>query len=615
MSNAIKRRYWAALASAVIATGLAIVWHWSALSRPLTHTIGWPGDNLAYVWLIHRFGQVVFAGEPLWFDRYSYYPVGYDMTVIESTLSNIILAFPIAALFGPVAGYNAVLLLSFALTALGMTLWVGHFVRNVWVAAVIGIASAFLPYRIAHLPGHLPLMATQWMPLCLFGVERYLATRRTRWALFSGLTFALNGLASWYYLVFLGILLPVYTTLRLRHVTRLDSGRLMRDLALGAAVAVLPILPVAFPYLEAVRAEQRARSLAEILAYSISPTDLVTLSVRHPLWGEWAKASLTIAEKQNIAEHVVMPGYLVLIAALCGVVLSRRRRAAFVLTAVAILSMVSAMGPLLVDHTRQPVRVTLPSPLGQWVQRVAATDAASAVLGEEITAQIHSHSTVVVLPYALVYQLPGLSSIRSVGRFAVLMNLALLALAGLGVEALALRLTRAVGTWRFRSFGRLTAALGIVFLGITLLEYWQKPYLSVDLSPRPIDRWLLERPGGALLELPFRYLIQRRAFLAHIHHKHPLVLGLGGSFPPSIDAERRRIINALPHPDSVQALCTWDTRFILVHTAGIVRADERKHWIETMRSLEQAKLQTEIDGILVYELTGCSTTRPMLLSR
>lgn len=602
----MKRR--AALASAMITIGLAIAWHWEALSQPATHTIGWPGDNLAYAWLIHRFNRVVFAGEPLWFDRYSYYPVGYDMTIIESTLSNVGLAFPVAAVFGPVAGYNFALLSSFALTALGITLWVGCFVRNAWVAAMIGIAGAFLPYRIAHLPGHLPLMATQWIPLCFFGVERYLATRRTRWAAFSGLMFALNGLASWHYLVFLGLALPIYVALRARPDMLPGARRLVRDVVFGAAIAILPVMPVAIPYLEAVRAEQRARTLAEILEYSISPAEFFTLSVRHPLWGEWAKTNVTIAEKQHITERIVMPGYLVVITALCGIALSRRRRVVLALAAIASLSTLSAMGPLLVDHTRQPVRITLPDPLLRWAQQFAATDAASTVLGEEITSQIRSDSTVVVLPYALVYQLPGFSSIRSVGRFALLMNLALLALAGLGIEALALRLARLGRAWQSGRFNRLAAALSVAFLSVTLLEYWQKPHFSVDLSPRTVDRWLLERPGGAVLELPFRYLIQKRAFFAHIHHKHPLVLGLGGSFPPPIDAERRQIINSLPDPNAAQALCAWDARFVLVHTTGIVRPAERERWTETMNALAQAQLQAELDGILVYELTGCPAT-------
>lgn len=105
------------------------------------------------------------------------------------------------------------------------------------VALAFGLASAFFPYRLAHLPGHLPQMATQWIPLCFYAVERYIRTRQTRWAVGVGVMVGLNALSSWYTLVFIALGLPVYVLLRapglVRQIVRTSAAR--RDAIAGAA--------------------------------------------------------------------------------------------------------------------------------------------------------------------------------------------------------------------------------------------------------------------------------------------------------------------------------------------------------------------------------------------
>ncbi|MGQ9815415.1 MAG: hypothetical protein ACUVR3_09745, partial [Candidatus Roseilinea sp.] len=143
-------------------------WHVAALAVPValagalmhpvvaeitTRAPGWPGDNIDYIWLIHWLKQAATAGASLFFDPYFYYPLGYDMSAIESTLANTVPALPVALLLGPVAAYNIVLLASFALTAYGTFLWVRAMTGNKVVALACGIASAFFPYRLAPLPG------------------------------------------------------------------------------------------------------------------------------------------------------------------------------------------------------------------------------------------------------------------------------------------------------------------------------------------------------------------------------------------------------------------------------------------------------------------------------
>ncbi|WP_169237253.1 hypothetical protein [Candidatus Roseilinea sp. NK_OTU-006] len=424
----IVRQAWVWHAAAlVIAPALACLQTWPIVAEITTRVPGWPGDNLEYVWLVHWLKQAATAGASYFFDPHSYYPLGYDMSAIETTLANTVLALPVALLTGPVAAYNVVLLASFALTSYATFLWIRAMTSNNVVALAFGLASAFFPYRLAHLPGHLPQMATQWIPLCFYAVERYIRTRQTRWAVGVGVMVGLNALSSWYTLVFIALGLPVYVLLRapglVRQIVRTSAAR--RDVTAGVVAAIALIAPVAMPYLRAQSSEDRTRSVAEIMHGSISLLEFFTLSTRHPVWGEWAATYLPIAQQQNIVERVVMPGYLMLAIAGAGLAISRshlrrRRRMIWALCGLAGVGVIGAMGPVLVDHTGKPVWVAVPDSVMSWLEQTGVVEVAGQWFGPEVAAGMRAGQGVVApLPYALLHRLPIISSMRAVGRFAI----------------------------------------------------------------------------------------------------------------------------------------------------------------------------------------------------
>ena len=607
------RREWAwHLAALLIPLALACIQGWPVAAEITTRAPGWPGDNIAYIWLIHWLKQAATTGASLFFDPYFYYPVGYDVSAIESTLANTAPALPMALLLGPVAAYNIVLLASFALTAYGTFLWLRAMTGNRIVALVFGIASAFFPYRLAHLPGHLPQMATQWIPLCFYAVERYTRTRQTRWAAGVGVMVGLNALSSWYTLVFVGLALPMYALLRapdlLAQVARTSAGR--RDLAVAVVMIAALVAPATWPYLRAQGSDDRARSVAEIVRGSISPLEFMTLSVRHPLWGEWAAAHLPIAQNQNIVERVVMPGYLMLAVAVVGAwtvsrsPLLRRRRMVRALCGLACVGVFGAMGPVLVDHTGQPVWIAVPASTMRWLEQAGGVDAAGQWFGPEVAAGMRAGRGVIVpLPYALVHRLPVISSMRAVGRFAILMNFAVCGLAALGADALIRQLSARTGASR-----HMRQALAVCVLcagGLMVAEYWQKPYQAARLTAREVDRWLAGQPFGAVLELPLRDLTQRLSVYARIEHGQPLVLGPRGSFPPPTDVDRRAIIEQLPMPEAVDALCAWGTRYVVLNMRHMTTEDEQARWIDTLNAVPVAQERPGVDAIRKLYVLGC----------
>jgi hypothetical protein len=595
-----------------------ILWHVAALLIPLLLALlimwpvplamseqvpGWERDNIAYVWIIYWLKHVFVNGGSIFWDPFAYYPLGYDNATNEVTPANTFLALPVALLFGPVVAYNVMLLLSFALTGYATFLWMKTLTHNNAVALAVGVASAFLPYRIAHLSGHLPQMATQWIPLTFYAVERYASTKRLRAALGIGTAFALTALSSWYSLVFIVLALPVYMLLRLPHLRRwIQARRFWRDMALAATLAAVAILPFAIPHLNAQRRRDMHRDIREIMSLSISPVVFFTLSQRHPVWGEHAAQRIPMVKEQNIQEGVVMPGMLLSALGLAGVVFSRRRRMVRALVGLVIVGMVCAVGPVLVDPSGAPVRVPLSPQAMNWLQRNGGFEVARYWLGAELAGQMQAEGYAVIpLPYMALYRLPVISSIRAVGRFAVLMNLGICGLAALALDAFARRrgLSQSHAVHRAR-LSVVALAVGV----LTVFEFWQLPYETTLLRPRPVDQWLSTQPRGTVVELPPGQSERRLHIFQRIIHQQPVVLGLGGSFPPPADAERLSALRRLPEPDAVKQLCSWQTRYVLLDRSRI-KPETFATWQGIIERIPQLHYDRTVGDALVYLARAC----------
>lgn len=574
-----------------------------------THVPGNPNDNIAYVWVMHWVREVVTHGLDLFYDPSTYYPHGYPVTAIETTLANSLSLLPVTLAFGPVVAYNTAVLLSFALTSLGTFLWVSTFTPNRFVALIAGVLSAFVPYHLIYVAGgQLPQITTQWIPFTLFALERYLRAQSGRWMAFAGFFFGLNALASWYNLVFLALALPPYLLFRLGKPARLlRRTTFWVHVTIGVILVGAMIVPVAIPYARAQRDENRAYFADYLAGFSVNPLHFLAPSVQHPVWGDWAARELPLVERQaRNSFRTVTAGYLVVLAALVGVALSKQRRLVNALSAMAAVSLIGASGPLLVDFGGTPVMVTLPPAVMTSLEQTGVMRLVEAWLGPNVVARMRSESsTVIPLPYALIYRTPVVSSLRAVSRYSVLMHFALIGLAALGADAL-LRRARA----RLTGYCPVARALPALALGLfgsaVLFEFWVKPMPTTELRARPVDRWLAEQPFGAVVEMPLGKAAQRLGIYAQIEHRQPLALGMWGSFPPPIDAERRAALERLPDPDAVREVCAWGVRYILISNYSWVNPTGVERLIKTVEAIPEARKAGVFDIVHAYVLEGCA---------
>ena len=141
---------------------------------------------------------------PLITDRL-FYPEHPNLYYHTLSTINMLLAAPITALWGPIAGFNAVAFLSYVLGALGMW-WLAYDRTRVHLAALLaGIVYAFSPFHMAALitDGQLQIVALHWMPFYVLFLLRAAEQAGRRNVVLAGLFLVLTAWTDWYYTLFL----------------------------------------------------------------------------------------------------------------------------------------------------------------------------------------------------------------------------------------------------------------------------------------------------------------------------------------------------------------------------------------------------------------------------
>lgn len=445
--------------------GLALTW---PLATRLTSDL--PGgahkdgleDAYQNVWNLWWTVEALKRPTNLWVSDRFFHPEQPNLFYHTLSPVNTLLAAPVTALWGPIAGFNAVALLSFSLGGLGMWL-LARERAGAGPALLAGIVYVASPFHMAALvtDGQLQIFAHHWLPWYVLFFLRALgqgtagdepqAGGRPRDAALAGLFLVLTAWTDWYYTLFLLIFsagAAAWTLWRTSRQPGSRLGSLVGRLGLAGALFGLGAAPLVVPMLiEAARADYMnlypaddpARLSADLLAYLVPPR-------LHALWGaapwDW-----------GVSYAVNRRFYLGAIAvALAGLALARRRAA-------------------------RP-----------WGLAVLAFGLLS--LGASL--RINAVDTGLPLPYALLADLPIVRLTRQPDRFNVLVTIALALLTAYGAAELA-RLARS---------GAARAALLAALAGLLLIDYLPAPIVTRTPELPPFLAGL--PPGeGALIEYPF----------------------------------------------------------------------------------------------------------------
>lgn len=399
-----------------------------------------------------------------------YYPEGADLHLQTLNISNGILAAPITWLFGPIAAFNSMVVLAFALAGLGgygLALRVsGHRAA----AFIGGLALTFSPFHMTKLwDGQLEMIALQWLPLYVLFLLRAVEDESYGDALLAGLFLALIGYTSWYYFLFFAIYSALFALIWLLAPPQLPARastsitlwqdrrlRMFTQLLLAGMASVLLLLPILQPSLRDVGGgSDDGGGIAEMFGYlkiihSADLGDFWLPSALHPLWGA---AVTQYGERIHpyIAAWNIALGYLAIL--LTGIALVVKRRAAWRWALIAAIGLILALGPIL---------------------------------------QIGGMQTGIPLPYAILSLLPGVSIAHRPSHFVVITVVLLAPLVALGMRALL--------EWLPANRRQLVS---IIVGGLLIFEF-APPNWPIIQSQPDVYYSQIAGSGGAVIDLPPR---------------------------------------------------------------------------------------------------------------
>lgn len=178
---------------------------------------------------------------------------------------------------------------------------------------------------------------------------------------------------------------------------------------------------------------------------------------------------------------------------------------------------------------------------------------------------------------SLLRAVPGLSQIRSFFRFALFVQLAVAALAALGLELLLRESRRRLGGRKAVAVVAAVALLAVIEIRPAMGEIQPLPPLDLEL---PWLEWVegSTEPGDVLAFVPFPAGRSSRAYLGtsqwmywQMRHGRPMVNGYSGFFPQHF-RRLKEVMGSFPSPRSLAALHGAGVRYVIVHRAFLDRA-------------------------------------------
>lgn len=531
---------------------------WFAASDLLPHTPGPLGvmidaDLYLNIWILAWVAHAALFDLAHLLDGNIFHPALNTIAGSENMLAHIPFTAPALAYTGSAVTMLKVYVLeSFALSGLGMFLYVRHHTRNGWAALVAGAAYTFTPFRIETIPQP-QYLGMAFLPLALLSVDLHLETGRRRWLAGFAASLVLQALSCVYIGFFAFILCPVYVLVR----TLARGGAWIAATARLAAtmvVAAVLLVPAALPYLQ-------GRSEGMIPTHNL---DVIQMA-------SWPPALFFSTE------FVWRAGIVAVMIVVFDLALRLYRR---------------------VLRVENPPESGTQSPTtALWIVAAAAGILAT---GPHMALPGGAQ---LPLPYLALYELvPGFSSVRVPIRFVIVVTSVLAALAGLALA----------GFLRERPASA-HAAVGLALTALAVFGAAPRPHpvMAANLTHEStgVYRWLAEQTGpGAVLEIPGQATEQdmlgnlrnsRYMVMSSVHWR-PILNGYT-AYPPPSAAFYSAAIRDLPRPAALSNLVdASDLRWIVVHH-GELMDREADRWPAT--APDGLELVATFGDDEIYEVT------------
>ncbi|HWR98854.1 MAG TPA: hypothetical protein VN317_10575 [Candidatus Methanoperedens sp.] len=360
----------------------------------------------------------------------------------------------LARVTNPVAAYNALILLSFPLSAAAAYLLGRHLALSPAGAALAALAYAFSPFHLAHAGYHVHIAQTQWLPLYLLALWRCLDEPTPKAVGLLAAAAACVALSNFYGGLIAAIITPVAIAASWLGAPRAGARSTRRLLVTLGSLLLIAVGGIAYAWTVApdVVADPAAAAFrrADLFRYSAKWWAYLVPPVLNPVLGDGARRLWRdFGVGGAVLEQQVSLGW--------GVIA---------------LGLVAVAGWLKGDRRAAPLA---PVPL--------IVSVAVAALVCSLSPERRIGSLTIIRPSGMLYGV--LPMFRAYARFGVIVQLMAALLAASGAE----RLLHA-GTRR----GKI-ACTALLLLAVGEYAVWP-PSLWRDVLPTAAHRWVARQPVG-----------------------------------------------------------------------------------------------------------------------
>ncbi len=515
-----------------------------------------------------------------------FYPARNTLAGSENLLGNQILFAPVYLLTkNPVAAENFVTLAALFLSAITLYWLLRSVSLPAWAASVGGLVYGFCLPRLAQL-GHMQLLNSEWTPLAVLFLYRYLLNKRLLDLAAMTAALALQVLCSLYlgYLALLvwGCCFAAVLCLRRDLVT----WQAWRNLTLAAIAAALVVGPVALPYLALQHHNVIPKENPLALLASADPVASYfdVWGLPHQIYGQLLHRfhSATLDWEKRL-----FVGFAPLLLAMMGA-----------------LSLQSVRGDS--EAVIQSADNSSSTPLRTFQKSLVLgaifTAVTAYVLSLGPVLHIHDQPTTIRLPFFYLERwVPGLGVFRVPARFIFAFIFGIAVLAGFGIFRL---LERWRGSW-------VKASCSAAVIALITLEYSIIPMSIAPVMPpahvAPEYRWLAAQSAGSVVvELPITGpatspdpIEQAGYVYASLYHWQPLINGYTG-YRPAIAVDTYNLALQLPDDRSLDLLAGLGLKYVVLHEDRM-SAQALRRWRSPHSGLTLAA--TFDDGASIFQVT------------
>jgi hypothetical protein len=253
------------------------------------------GDSLLNMWILSWGAEHVpklLTGSIGWSQFWNaniFHPDPLALALSEHLFGQTLQILPVYWLTGNIIlCYNLLFISTFALSAFGTYLLVRDLTGSTHAALIAGLVYGFLPYRIASVP-HLQVMSSQWMPLALYGLNRFVTTGSRRSLIGGTAALVMQNWSCGYYLLYFAPFVPLFVLHRIWTLDTLRTFGTVRTLGLLSAAAagtLILSLPFLLPYQAAQQTFGIERTFGEVVLFSANVWSYVTASENLRLFGK-----------------------------------------------------------------------------------------------------------------------------------------------------------------------------------------------------------------------------------------------------------------------------------------------------------------------------------------